>query len=235
MITADVQTLEPGRRIVLYTLDAREFPGGGVARFHQHLTDPDGALAGAIVWQGNTFNPWPIQAVGFERTSTQQPTPKLSVGNVDRSITALCLAFDDLVGAVLTRQVTFAKYLDPINFPGGVNPTADPGEEYPPETFYIERKVSETVDVVEFELSTPLEYNGVQLPRRQIVANQCPFQYRQAGCAYIGPPVATEFDVPTSNPLLDKCGRRLQSCRMRQWPDNVLNFGGHPAAGLVRQ
>lgn len=232
-ITEDVQRLEPGAVITVWTLDARPI-GGDIARFHQHMTDPDSLLGGAIVFQGNTFNAWPIQATGFEMTSSQQPSPKLGVGNLGGSISALCLSFQDLVGAILTRQRTQSKYLDAINFPGGVNPTADPIQEYPRQVWFIERKASENAEVVEFELSTALDFNGMRLPGRQIIANQCPFAYRQAGCAYIGPPVATERDVPTIDPLLDKCGKRLRSCRMRLWPDNVLNFGGFPAAGLVR-
>jgi lambda family phage minor tail protein L len=47
------------------------------------------------------------------------------VGNVDGSITALCLSYQDLVGAVLTRHRTLGKYLDAANF-GGTNATADP-------------------------------------------------------------------------------------------------------------
>lgn len=114
------------------------------------------------------------------------------------------------------------------------NPTADPTKEFPPEMWFIERKSAESAEGVEFELSSALDFNGVRLPRRQIIANQCPFRYRGPLCNYTGPAVADELDVPTSDPALDKCGKRLQSCRMRLWPDNILNFGGQPAAGLVR-
>jgi lambda family phage minor tail protein L len=46
--------------------------------------------------------------------------------------------------------------------------------------------------------------------------------------------VADILDNPTSDPLLDLCGKRLVSCQMRIWPDEVLNYGGFPAAALVR-
>lgn len=226
--TNDVQMLEPGAEVILYTLDARALaPSEPLLRFHGELQ------SGNIVWQGNTYAPWPIDANGFARTSDQQPTPRLAVGNVNSSITALCLAFQDLVGAKITRQRTFVKYLDAVNFPGG-NPTADPTQEMMPEVWFIERKISEAIEAVEFELSSPLDFNNVQLPRRQIIANNCPFAYRGAGCNYVGPPVADEMDVPTSDPGEDRCGKRLGSCQLRLWPDGVLNFGGFPAAGLVR-
>ena len=180
-----------------------------------------------ILWQGVEYNPWPIKAEGFARTSEQQPTPKLTVGNIDGSISLLCLSFDDLVGAVLTRRRTFGKYLDG-------QPGADPTAEFPPEVWFVERKALETREAVEFELSSALDFNGVKLPRRQIIANQCSFDYRGPGCAYVGIPVATVLDEPTSDPALDRCGKRLSSCKLRIWPGDVLNFGGYAAAALVR-
>lgn len=224
----DVQKLEPGAEVILFTLDARALaPSEPLVRFHGHLQ------SGIIVWQGNSYSPWPIDATGFARTGDQQPSPILRVANVDGSITALCLAFQDLVGAKIIRQRTFVKYLDAVNFPGG-NPNANPSEEHTPEVWFIDRKTSEDDVSVEFELATALNFGNASLPGRQIIANNCPWQYRGAGCGYVGPPVADEMDQPTSDPAQDKCGKRLGSCQLRPWPDNVLNFGGMPAAGLVR-
>lgn len=225
-IIDDIQTFDPGSLIELFELDATEL-GGGIIRFHASANGP-------IFWQGQQYDPWPIGADGFARTSQQQPVPRLTVGNTDGSISLLCIIYDDMLGMVLTRRRTLGKYLDAVNFPGGVNPTADPGEEFPPEKWYINRKATETRDAVTFELGSPLDFSGVKLPRRQIIANQCPWAYRGPGCAYIGPPVAMADDTPTSDPALDRCGKRLQSCRLRIWPDDIKNFGGFPAAGLMR-
>ena len=120
---------------------------------------------GTLMWQGNEYSPWPIQVEGFEKTGEQQPVPKLSVGNIDGSIGSLCLAFQDLVGAKLTHHRTLGKYMDAVNF-GGVNPTADPTQEIPPEKWFIERKASEDNEVVQFELSSAMDFGGVMLPRR---------------------------------------------------------------------
>ena len=120
----------------------------------------------------------------------------------------------------------------------GVNPEADYNQHFEDETWFIERKVTETKELVEFELASPLDLNGVQLPRRQIVANYCSWKsiggYRGPYCGYTGVPVADKDDNPTNNPALDDCSGRLSSCRLRQWPGGVLNFGGFPAAGLMR-
>ena len=231
MIETDVQQLHPGPLLEFWELDAAAI-GGGVLRF-QGLQD------GPVWWQGVQYLPWPIQAEGFEQTGDQQPTPMLRVGNLrnaegQHAITLLCQALDDMVGATVTRRRTFAKYLDADNFEDG-NPTADPTKEYRPELWFIERKADETSEFVAFELSSALDFNGVNLPRRQIIANQCPWpKYRGPGCGYTGPPVADELDQPTDDPLLDNCGKRLQSCKLRLWPDGVLNFGGFPAADLLR-
>jgi len=230
VITADAQQLEPGGRITVYELDASSF-GADQLFFHQHLQ------SGVIWWQGQEYGAWPIEASGFERTSDQPPSPRLKVGNVDGRIGALCLMFDDLVGARIIRRQTLVKYLDAANFPGG-NPTADPDEEFPDEIWFIERKASEDSETVEFELTTAIDLNGEQLPGRQIVAGNCGWiirgGYRGPYCSYNGPPVADSDDNPTDDPSRDQCGGRLKSCKLRFGENNPLPYGGFPAAGLLR-
>ena len=165
MITADAKQLEPGGRITVYELDASSF-GADKLFFHAHLQ------SGLIWWQGQEYGPWPIEASGFERTSDQPPNPRLRVSNIDGRITAMCLLFDDLVGARIIRRQTLAKYLDAANFEEG-NPSADPGEHFPDEVWFIERKIGEDKQMVEFELTTAIELNGQQLPGRQIIAGMC--------------------------------------------------------------
>ncbi|WJF92007.1 phage minor tail protein L [Paraburkholderia bonniea] len=226
-IQADVQALEPGAKVRLYELDASGI-GGQIARFHAHRT------AGPITWQGLVYSPWPVDAEGFQRTSAgTQPSPTLRVGNVDGSISSLCLALGDLVGAKLVRRETLAKYLDAVNFPQG-NPSADPAEELRPEAWRIERKSRSDSEVVEFELASPLDFDGEQLPRRQIVPNLCSFQYRSAECGYTGGPVADVNNQPTGDAAKDRCSNALTGCRLRFGANNPLPFGGFPAAGLIR-
>jgi len=228
MITADIQGLEPGARVALYELDATSIADGGLLRFHGYQQ------AGTIRWQGNDYTPWPIEAEGFAKTSEgQQPAPKLSVGNVDGSISALCITLDDLVGAKLTRHVTLRQYLDASNFPGG-NPTADPSQEFPLEVWFIEQKTFETNEVVEFELKSALDFQEVMLPRRQIIANLCAWQYRGAYCGYAGTAKFNANDQSVTDSALDVCSKRLSSCKVRFGATSVLNFGGFPAAALLQ-
>lgn len=225
-IATDVQRLEPGREVTVYVLDATAI-GAGVLRFHAHLQ------AGPLWWQGQEYAPWPVKAEGFALTSDKPPMPTVTVANIDGAIGALCAAFDDLVGATFIRKRTLAKYLDAANFPGG-NPDADPTEHYPDEVWYVERKASETKETLVFELASAMDFNGVQLPRRQIIANQCTWQYRSAECGYAGGPVADINDTPTSDAGLDNCSRKLSGCKLRFGAGGELPFGGFPAAGLVR-
>ena len=134
-ITLDIQKLEPGEVVELFEIDATAI-GGPMQRFHGY------AESGTIYWQGNEFDAWAIEATGFGRTSEgQQPQPSLSVGNIGSDeagnpvpgvISAICIAYDDLVGARLIRHQTLAKYLDAANFEGG-NEDADPDEALPQE------------------------------------------------------------------------------------------------------
>lgn len=228
MIAADIQGLEPGARVELFELDATMITGGSLLRFHGYQK------AETITWQGVAYTPWPIEATGFSKTSEgQQPTPKLSVGNVDGSISSLCILLDDMVGAKLTRHVTLGKYLDAVNFVGG-NPSADPAAEFAPDLWFIEQKTGETSEVVEFELMSALDFQGQMLPKRQIIANLCSFTYKGAYCGYVPGAMFDANDASTTNAALDVCGKRLSSCKARFGATQVLNFGGYPAAGLLR-
>ncbi|OAI63579.1 tail protein [Ralstonia solanacearum] len=230
-ITADIQRLEPGALVELFELDATAV-GGDMRRFHGY------AQVGSIWWAGNEYGPWPIEATGFERTGQgQQPAPRLAVGNVDGSISALCLYTADLVGAEVRRRRTLGRFLDARNFPEG-NPEADPAEELPVEVWFVEQKTAETKETVEFELSSALDFNGVQLPRRQIVANVCGWLmvggYRGPECGYTGAAMFDRDDNPVGDPSLDRCGGRLSSCKCRFGVNEPLPFGGFPAADLIR-
>src|SRR5574337_2073324 len=88
----------------LFTLDASAITGSGADTIHFHGYQQ----VGPILWQGVSYDPWSIEAEGFELSPQKPPQPMLSVGNVDGSITALCLNYQDLVGAVLTRHRTLA-------------------------------------------------------------------------------------------------------------------------------
>ena len=121
--------------------------------------DSEKLPAKSIWWQGEEYRAWPVQIEGLEASTTGSGAqPKLSVANLDGSITALCLAYDDMLKAKVTIHDTLAHYLDADNFPDG-NPAADPTQEKV-SVFYIDSKSSETNEVIEFELASPMDLQG---------------------------------------------------------------------------
>lgn len=228
-IQTDMQALAGEALVELFVVDATAF-GGTLSRFHAGTN----ALTSAVVWQGNSYPAMPIEAEGFEFTGNGKlPRPTLRAQNVDGLIGALVDTYDDLIGAVVTRKRTFVKYLDAVNFPGGVNPTADPAAAFPDDVYAINRKASHTKLAVEFELAALFDLHGVLLPRRQIIQHTCLWQYRSAECSYAGGPVATVDDVETADANQDVCGKRIASCRFRFGANAVLPFGGFPGTGVM--
>jgi len=179
-IKTEIQKLAPSAVIELFQLDAAAF-GGGIIYFHAGTN----GLTERVTWQGQVYEPFPVQITGFEVSGNSQlPRPTLRVANVTGIITALVLAYGDMLGAKVTRKRTMLKFLDAVNFPGGVNPTADPTAEFDDDIYYIDRKATENRDVVEFELAAAIDLAGVMLPRRQIVQNVCPWKYKGTECSW---------------------------------------------------
>jgi lambda family phage minor tail protein L len=148
---------------------------------------PDGTK---IQWQGQIYEPFPISITGFETTTKGTvPQPELTVANVLGTLAAVTNAFDDLVGAKITRRRTLGKYLD-----NGTNP--DASEEFPEDIYYIERKTSETSLSISWQLASKIDLEGLQIPRRIVTQNYCVWKYRGSECSYDGPPVANERDGP---------------------------------------
>lgn len=233
-IAQDVQKLSVSPIIELYQLDLTTIPG---LTDVYYWTPQVNKLGAQVVWKGQAYTPWPISLSGLGKTGKGQiPRPTLILGNISRLITAIALVNDDIVGAKFTRRRTLEKYLDAVNFPGGVNPTADSNAEFPMEIYYVDRKSKETREFVEFELASPMDVHGVKLPGRQVVQNYCPFIYKDAtsGCDYT--PAGSYWDandLPTTAGN-DVCGHRLASCKLRNGSNaNGLPFGGFPAAGLL--
>ena len=91
----------------------------------------------------------------------------------------------------------------------------DPSAEFPREIFYVDRKVVETRDVVEFELAAAFDLAGVRAPKRQCISNICQWVYRSAECGYTAPLYFDENDALETTAAADVCGKRLSSCQVR--------------------
>ena len=134
-----------------------------------------------IQWKGNIYEPIPIAAAGYEKSTTGQiAQPTLTVANVLGTFTQVINELDDLVGAKVTRRRTLGKYLDG-------EPNADPLQEFPIDVFYIERKTQENSMVISWQLASVLDLEGLKLPRRIITQNYCQWRYRGSECGFTGP------------------------------------------------
>lgn len=229
-ITTEIQKLEPSAIVELFELDCTEL-GGTIFRFHAGTNE----LKQNVVWQGNTYVRYPIQATGFEiATQGTLPRPRLKLSNVLSVITTVLLELDDLAGAIVYRKRTMKRFLDAVNFTGGVNADADPDAHFVDDKYYIDRKASENRDVVEFELASAIDLAGVSVPRRQIISNLCTWRYRGAECGYTDTRYFTADDSQTTDSTLDTCGKRLSSCKKRFGTGGDLPFGGFPGANIRR-
>ena len=137
-----------------------------------------------IVWQSNTYEKLPIEVKGFEYSGKGQiPRPQLlisNLGGITSSGTALRVtdllasvnlitANNDLLNAKVTRIKTTADNLDAANFSGGSNPYGTPSsDQFPQEIYFIDRKHTESRDVVHFELVSALDLQNLRLPKRQV-------------------------------------------------------------------
>lgn len=228
-IKSEVQKLNPGDLVAFYILDMTTV-GSTILYFHTGLN----GLMANVVWQGITYSALPMQIEGFELTSKGTlPRPTVRISNISGLIGAYCKTYDDLIGCKITRKRTFYKYIDAVNYPGGINPSADPNVEFAPDIFFVDRKSTENRQMVEFELAAAFDVQGIKLPRRQFIQNICSWKYRSAECGYTGGAVARADDTFTAALGEDVCGKRDSSCKLRFGTYSPLPSGAFPAVGLV--
>lgn len=222
----DVEQLGTQALVEMFVLDTTFAGGTDIIRWHPGTTVADQP----IVWQGNTYEPMPVEATGFEANAAGTlPRPKIKVSNIGGFIGAYFRQFDDLLGARVYRIRTFGKYLDAVNFPAG-NPSADPTQEFPREVFIIARKATENPVFIEVELTAPFDAAGVLLPRRQVLAAACMWIYRDpATCGYAGGAVHNDPVYPG----VDRCGKTIPACMLR-FGSGILPTSAMPGSLVSR-
>jgi len=214
-----LQEVAPGAIIELFELqlNTKQHGTNDLYRFHAGTSLDNN---GNVYWNSNEYIPFPIEADGFEYSGNGQlPRPKIRVSNILNTITALLLTLPDgLEGATVTRIRTLARYIDAVNFPGGVSPySPDPTAEFPREIYYIDRKTVETRDVVEFELAAAFDLAGISAPKRKCIANICQWEYKSTECGYTG--------------ALPTCLKTLTDCKAHFGSTAELPFGSFPGIG----
>lgn len=229
----ELAKINPSAIIELFELrlDSALHGSNDIYRWH---AGANADVTGDIVFGGETYQRIPVKTEGFEYTNTGTlPRPTLTVSNLASEITSILLVVNqttrgnDLGGAEVRRIRTLKKYLDGES-------AADPNVQFPQERWFIDRKASETRDVVSFELASKFDLAGQKIPRRQVVANVCQWKYRSSECSYTG---SNYFDVngnSVSTLAQDVCGKRVDSCKLRFGNNGQLPFGSFPGAGLTQ-
>ena len=173
-VFSEVQKINPSAIIELFVLQLDNALHGATTIYRFHAGSNLNAN-GEIVFAGNTYLRFPIEATGFAYQRGQLPRPKLRVSNATGLISAILVSVNqvttgnDLTGATFTRIRTMARFLDAVNFPGNTNPlgTPDPTAEFKRKIYIVDRKSAENREIVEFELAAATDMAGVRVPKRQ--------------------------------------------------------------------
>lgn len=226
----------------------------GILRFHNinimlensssNLAYPE--IYGQLVWKGYRYIPFPINIEGFEMVSRGTlPKPKMTFANQIQNkdynyfftqIKTQIRNIGDIIGLRVVRKRTFLKYLDAVNFKsfGGIindddfKIDPDPNAELAPDIYYVDRKLKENKNVLEYELSSILDLENIKLPLRTMYSQSCSFDYRGEGCRYSetedpygtrlqsGKPIADDKDLP----IISLLGLNSLSNNRGEWNRN---------------
>ncbi len=121
-IVSDLQKINPSAVIELFTLTLDNSLHGASTtyRFHAGTSLKEN---GEIIWNGQAYTRFPVQAEGFQYGKGQLPRPTITFSNAFGTLSSILLQVNelttgnDLTGATVERIRTQAKFLDAANFP----------------------------------------------------------------------------------------------------------------------
>ena len=174
LIVKDLQKQDPGSELIeLFEL---KFDSSTTVYFHsgveEDLTTVQFREEGGTI---RTYTAIPLQAQGFKNDpSGTSARPTISFANVSNTFKNSITDYENLLGAKLTRRTTLKKYLV------GESGDSTPPVEFPKQIYSFDRIATHTKMAVTFECSTPYDLQGITLPKRQVIANACPWIYQGA-------------------------------------------------------
>jgi lambda family phage minor tail protein L len=203
----DLYKLSHEEIVDLYTLDLSRWGGAPINFINQKQS------ATAVQWNNRSWIPWAFEASGFEYQGRgQAPQPKIVLSNLLGEVSSLCKQYRDLSRCDLIRNQVFADNLL-LNNTTRVKPA---------EIWRVDRKVNEDANMVTFSLDNALNVEGVRIPGRRLLANNCVWLaiggFKGPYCQYSG-------NATT-------CDGRLGTCRGL---GNAARYGGAPAVDNQRQ
>jgi len=177
-LAEELQKLHPSALVEFFELDTSP-TGEGSSDSPLCWHNGTQGIDQALVFNDTIYNPLPIKVTGFEFSGEgRPPRPTMSISNIGGWMSSLMLSRQDLTGAILTRRRTFVKHLEGMPDAGNI--------QLPIDVYYISRKTRENRQIVEFELASALDLDGLFLPARKILAEACTWDYRGEGCAFGG-------------------------------------------------
>ncbi len=196
---SELQKINPSNIVELFQLqlDTTIHGADTTYYFHNGVSENNN---GNLIFDSVEYTRMPIEADGFDFNGKQLPRPKLRISNILGTFTTILATLPQgLEGSKVTRIRTLERYIDHINFDIGDilleddsellqendslvsqessdNPhgTPDATATFPNEVYYIDRKVTENRDIIEFELAASFDLQGVRLPKRQVLPADFP-------------------------------------------------------------
>tara|TARA_Y100000289_G_C3908867_1_gene143483 strand:+ start:222 stop:848 length:627 start_codon:yes stop_codon:yes gene_type:complete len=196
---SELQKINPSNIVELFQLqlDTTIHGANTTYYFHNGVNENNNSN---LIFNNVEYTRMPIEATGFEFNGKQLPRPQITISNILGTFTTILLTLPQgLEGAKVTRIRTLQRYIDNTNFIGGeillengsnlllengsaidmesgINPfgTPDPTATFPDEIYYIDRKITETRDIIQFELAASFDLQGVRLPKRQVLPADFP-------------------------------------------------------------
>lgn len=209
-----------------------------------------------IYWQGNAYQPMPIEVEGFEKTGDGKlPRPRIKIANPEGIFSLIFKTNRDFANCKVTRKRTFARFLDEDNYLNrntndeGDNHfgTPDPDAHFPDDIFFVNKKVLESKNLIEFELVSALELQDAVVPARTVLSAYCGWKYRcSIGCNYKGLPVETADGVSlisgfskNKNEGLGKINTNLNYNQIQEWSrygknGNAGDLKGYAIGDIVK-
>ena len=196
---SELQKINPSSIVELFQLELNTDIHGSNTKYYFHNGTNNNENSN-VIFDNIEYTKMPIEADGFEFNGKQLPRPRLTISNILGTFTTILLTLPQgLEGAKVTRIRTLERYIDNTNFTGGqillengsnllledgsainmesgLNPfgTPDPTATFPNEIYYIDRKVTENRDIIQFELTASFDLDGVRLPKRQVLPADFP-------------------------------------------------------------
>ena len=173
LIVKDVQKQDPGSALVeLFELELDSTTVYFHSGVEEDLSTVQFREEGGTI---RTYTALPLQAKGFKSDpSATSARPTITFANVSNTFKTAISDYDALLGSTLIRRTTLQKYLV------GESGDSTPPVEFPKQIYLFDRITAQSKTAITFECATPYDLQGITLPKRQVIANACPWLYQGA-------------------------------------------------------